>query len=94
MASTVHEKLTETARRFPDNDLLVYPDRLRDRWELPQASWTYAETLRIAGDLARRYRAAGYGHGHRVALLQENRPSHFFHWLALNSLGEIGRAHV
>jgi acyl-CoA synthetase (AMP-forming)/AMP-acid ligase II len=33
------------------------------------------------------YAAAGYGHGHRVALLLENRPEFFFHYLALNALG-------
>jgi acyl-CoA synthetase (AMP-forming)/AMP-acid ligase II len=33
------------------------------------------------------YAAAGYGHGHRVALLFENRPEFFFHYLALNALG-------
>ncbi len=86
-AITVHEKLLETAQRYPDNDLLVYPGWLRDRWELPQSNWTYSQAVSIIDGLARRYRAAGYGQGHRVALLQENRPSHFFHWLALNSLG-------
>ena len=30
---------------------------------------------------------AGYGHGHRVGLLLENRPAFFTHWLALNALG-------
>ena len=34
-----------------------------------------------------RYAAAGYGHGHRVAILMENRPEFFFHYLALNALG-------
>ena len=33
------------------------------------------------------YRDAGYGKGHRVGLLLENRPSFLIHWLALNRLG-------
>jgi acyl-CoA synthetase (AMP-forming)/AMP-acid ligase II len=33
------------------------------------------------------YAAAGYGRGARVALLLENRPVFFLHWLALNGLG-------
>jgi acyl-CoA synthetase (AMP-forming)/AMP-acid ligase II len=33
------------------------------------------------------YAAAGYGRGARVALLLENRPVFFLHWLALNALG-------
>ncbi len=33
------------------------------------------------------YAAAGWGHGHRVGLLLENRPAFFWHWFALNALG-------
>ena len=33
------------------------------------------------------YAQAGYGAGHRVGLLLENRPAFFTHWLALNALG-------
>ena len=33
------------------------------------------------------YEQAGYGPGHRVGLLLENRPAFFFHWFALNALG-------
>jgi acyl-CoA synthetase (AMP-forming)/AMP-acid ligase II len=33
------------------------------------------------------YRQAGYGHGHRVGVLLENRPDFFLHWFALNALG-------
>jgi len=44
----------------------------------------------VAGEVERlraAYAQAGYGHGHRVGLLLENRPAFFTHWLALNSLG-------
>ena len=37
--------------------------------------------------LAEAYRSAGYGIGHRVAMLLENRPEHFLHKLALNRIG-------
>ena len=33
------------------------------------------------------YAQAGYGPGHRVGVLLENRPAFFTHWLALNALG-------
>ena len=33
------------------------------------------------------YRGKGYGHGHHVAMLLDNRPEHFLHKLALNGLG-------
>ena len=37
--------------------------------------------------LAALYRAAGYGLGHHVATLLENRPEYVLHKLALNSIG-------
>jgi len=37
--------------------------------------------------LRQAYAAAGYGHGHRVGLLLENRPAFLLHWFALNALG-------
>jgi acyl-CoA synthetase (AMP-forming)/AMP-acid ligase II len=37
--------------------------------------------------IALRYRAAGYGVGHRVGLMLGNRPAAFLHWFALNGLG-------
>ena len=50
-----------------------------------ERSWREA-----AGEVERcapRYAQAGYGHGHRVGLLLENRPAFLIHWLALNALG-------
>ena len=44
----------------------------------------------VAGEVERlrtAYASAGYGPGHRVGLLLENRPAFFTHWLALNALG-------
>jgi acyl-CoA synthetase (AMP-forming)/AMP-acid ligase II len=48
---------------------------------------TYGDAARQVESLRNRYRLAGYGHGHRVGLLLENRPAFFLHWFALNSLG-------
>jgi crotonobetaine/carnitine-CoA ligase len=48
---------------------------------------TYAQADARIGRLVERYRHAGYGPGHRVALLLENRVEHFLHKLALNALG-------
>jgi crotonobetaine/carnitine-CoA ligase len=49
--------------------------------------FTYAQTREAVLALRDAYASAGYGHGHRVALLLENRPEFFFHYLALNALG-------
>jgi acyl-CoA synthetase (AMP-forming)/AMP-acid ligase II len=59
--------------------------------ELPYAPGgfvhTYGEALARIEALRRAYAAAGYGRGACVALLLENRPEFFWHWLALNALG-------
>ncbi|HEU4923481.1 MAG TPA: AMP-binding protein [Burkholderiales bacterium] len=58
---------------------------------LAMPSWnvelTYAQALERSSDAAARYRALGYGPGHRVALQLENRPEFLLHFMALNSLG-------
>lgn len=59
--------------------------------ELPYAPagfhYSYGEAHSLAKALADQLRQAGYGAGSRVALLLQNRPAFFFHWLALNSIG-------
>jgi len=57
--------------------LLVYPEK---------AELTYATALERVGAIASRYRARGYGKGHRVALKLPNCPEFLLHFLALNSL--------
>jgi len=48
---------------------------------------TYAEALDRVAAIAARYRARGYGRGHRVVLQLDTRPEFPLHFLALNSLG-------
>ena len=48
---------------------------------------TYRDAAARMEALALSYRAQGYGRGHRVALLLENRPDFFLHWFALNACG-------
>lgn len=84
---TVSAIFAAVAAACPDLPFLAVGP-LASRAYLPEGrSWTYGETRAIVEALAARYRAAGYGMGHRVAVLLENRPEHFFHFLALNSLG-------
>ncbi len=49
--------------------------------------FSYGEVKRQVDALTARYSAAGYGHGHRIALLLANRPEYLMHMLAHNSLG-------
>jgi acyl-CoA synthetase (AMP-forming)/AMP-acid ligase II len=48
---------------------------------------SYGQAKAAVERLAGTYRQAGYGHGHRVGVLLENRPDFFLHWFALNALG-------
>lgn len=86
-APTVFAIFRNVASLYPDNSFIAVGP-LASRSYLPEGvEYTYAATRAIVEDLAARYRAAGYGPGHRIAVLLENRPEHFFHFLALNSLG-------
>jgi crotonobetaine/carnitine-CoA ligase len=48
---------------------------------------SYGEASRSVEEMAAIYRKAGYGRGHRVATLLENRPECVLHKLALNTIG-------
>lgn len=48
---------------------------------------SYRDAGKRVEELAAIYREAGYGLGHRVATLLENRPEYVIHKLALNSIG-------
>ncbi|MFM9886073.1 MAG: AMP-binding protein [Burkholderiales bacterium] len=85
--ASVYQLLIHTAGRIPKGDLFVIPRRLVEPWELTQTRFSYRDTVREVDRLADLYRSAGYGRGHRIALLAENRPAFFFHYLALNAVG-------
>jgi acyl-CoA synthetase (AMP-forming)/AMP-acid ligase II len=79
--------LAAQAQRFGAHPLFILPAAVARLWGEAQTIWTYAGVLARVLALREGYRAAGYGAGHRVALMLENRPAHFLHWLALNGLG-------
>ena len=49
--------------------------------------YSYGEALESVMELARHYGNAGYGKGHRVAVVFDNRAEFFLHFQALNKLG-------
>jgi acyl-CoA synthetase (AMP-forming)/AMP-acid ligase II len=77
--ATVYSAFERTAAAHRGKPFLVMPS-----WQL---DLSYGEAAERVADIARRYRARGYGRGHRVALQLENRPEFPLHFLALNSLG-------
>lgn len=66
--------------------LAIPPRQIRD-YHPEGLLWSYAEVAERVDLLIERYTAAGYGHGHRVSLVLENRPEFMLHFLALNALG-------
>jgi acyl-CoA synthetase (AMP-forming)/AMP-acid ligase II len=76
-----------SAEKWADRPFLCVGP-LANRSYLSQGSEiTYREAAKLVADLRAAYSHAGYGFGHRVAILLENRPDFHLHFLALNGLG-------
>jgi crotonobetaine/carnitine-CoA ligase len=85
--ATVFAAFLATAAGAPDLPFLCVPPDEGRAYHPRGVEYTYGEARLAVLDLQARYRAAGFGHGHRAALLLGNRPEFFFHYLALNGLG-------
>ncbi len=84
---TLYDSLRRTVARFGARPAYAVPAMAGrayhpDGWEI-----TWAETLAAVEEKKRIYERAGYGRGHRVAMLFDQRPEFFFHYYALNALG-------
>jgi acyl-CoA synthetase (AMP-forming)/AMP-acid ligase II len=85
--ATVYEAFRRVAARRGDAEFLCVEAVTAAAYGIDAGPRSWRE---VAGEVERlrgAYAQAGYGHGHRVGLLLENRPAFFTHWLALNSLG-------
>lgn len=85
--TSVHAAFAATCARTPDNDFLVTEAVTAQAYGIPQGVVSWRQAGVAVARLREQYAAAGWGHGHRVGLLLENRPAFFYHWLALNALG-------
>jgi crotonobetaine/carnitine-CoA ligase len=84
---TLYQTLQKTTQRFPDHSAYSVPPMTGrsyhpDGWEV-----SYRNTLAQVDGLKAIYAQAGYGIGHRVAILFEQRPEFIYHYFALNALG-------
>lgn len=84
---TVYEQFAVAAQAAPASGFLCYPATPDRNYLKNGAEFSYGDSLRRVDQLADRYEAAGFGPGHRVAILVGNRPEHFWHLLALNRIG-------
>jgi acyl-CoA synthetase (AMP-forming)/AMP-acid ligase II len=85
--STVHAEFQRVATRRGDNEFLYVEAITAASYGIEPGPRSWREVAREVERLRVAYASAGWGHGHRVGLLLENRPSFFTHWLALNALG-------
>ena len=81
--STVYDAFLATAKAVTQKAFLCVPD------PEPGASkdTSYQQALDRVATIRNIYATAGYGHGHRVALLLGQKPEMVLHYLALNGLG-------
>jgi len=85
--ATIYEVFRRVAERRGDAEFLCVEAVTAAAYGIDAGPRSWRE---VAGEVERlraAYAQAGYGHGHRVGVLLENRPAFFTHWLALNSLG-------
>ena len=84
---TPFDAFMRTAADAPDHAFLCAPPAAGRAYHPDGIELSYAQVRAEVLRWRDAYAAAGYGLGHRVALLLENRPEMFVHYLALNALG-------
>src|SRR4051812_28650842 len=84
---SVYEALVQAERHYGDRPFLCVLPEVASVYGLRAGELTYYVVKTLVDELAERFGSAGYGPGHRVGLLLENRPLYFLSWFALNSLG-------
>ena len=87
MMNTVHDVFAATAARTPEADFLFTESVTARAYGIAPGAIRWGEAAAEVQRLRQAYAQAGWGHGHRVGLLLENRPAFLLHWLALNALG-------
>src|SRR5213596_3212703 len=84
---TVFAAFMATAAAAPDNPFLCVPPGAGRAAGADSVELSYRQSREKILACRDAYATAGYGPGHRVGLLLDNRPEFFTHYLALNGLG-------
>ncbi len=84
---TVHSAFAASASRTPHADFLFTESVTAKTYGIAPGPVRWEQARAEVDCLHQAYASAGWGHGHRVGLLLENRPAFLYHWFALNALG-------
>ena len=84
---SVYETFRKTSARFPTEPFLYTTSGVAEHYKIEPGEVSYGAALDQVERLRECYRATGYGVGHRIGLMLDNRPSFIMHWFALNALG-------
>src|ERR1700758_130507 len=80
--STIGEVFQRAVHAYGDRAFLAVPAGSHRPYHGDGYEIDYRDGGRAVSTLCDAYRSLGYGHGHRVAMLLDNRPEHFLHKLA------------
>ncbi|UUZ62732.1 AMP-binding protein [Polaromonas sp. P1-6] len=86
-SSTIGETFFRATQAYADKSFLAVPPNAVRSYHPAGVEITYGNAETAVRGLMRLYAAAGYGVGHRIGLLLENRPEHMLHKLAMNAIG-------
>src|SRR5258708_21018683 len=84
---TVFAAFQAASARYTQRPFISVLRETAEAYDIVAGELSYGHVQTTVERLASAYRGAGYGHGHRVGVLLENRPDCFLHWFALNALG-------
>ena len=84
---TLYQSLVRAVANYADRPAYAVPPMTGRAYHPSGWEITWAQTLAEVERKKRIYENAGYGRGHRIAMLFDQRPEFFFHYYALNALG-------
>lgn len=86
---TIGEYFALAAQRYADNSFLVVPEHKQRHYYPDGLELSYSQAAQQVKSYQLTLSDAGYGHGHRIAVLLGNQPEMLLVKLALNSLGIV-----